>query len=298
MLPRRFALLLMTCAGVVGAPAWALAEGVLFPGTRPLGSGGAMRALATGDSGPQLNPSGISLIKTYQVEGAYQYSKTAGSNDARFSAVDSTSALNLGGALNYTYHHESVAGVSKGSHLVGGSLSFPFADKIFAGASTKYVHFTDRAGTTQSGFTYDAGLTVRPVSLLSIGAVGYNLRDFGTGWLPRGVGGGIAVLPMPTLLFVFDTVYEKVYADSSPTDSSRTSTMHYMGGGELSFSSAGAIRAGGGWNGLTKNGYISAGFSALSAEIGALDVGLRQDVSGESKSTIFGISGRLFVPSI
>jgi hypothetical protein len=70
-----------------------------------------------------------------------------------------------------------------------------------------------------------------------------------------------------------------------------------MGGGEFSFSSAGAIRAGGGWNGLTKNGYLSAGVSALSGEIGAVDVGLRQDVSGSSMSTFVGISARLFVPT-
>ena len=293
MLLRRSALLLLTCAGVAGSSASAFAEGVLFPGTRPLGTGGAMRALATGDSGPQLNPSGISLMRTYQVEGAYQYGRTAGSNDARLSAVDSTSAFNIGGALNYTYHRESADGVSDSGHIVGGSLSFPFVDKVFVGGSAKYIHVTDAGNTTQTGFTYDAGLTIRPISQISLGAVGYNLRDFGIPWLPRGVGGGVALLPMPTLLLVFDTVVEKVYGDPS-----RDRTTHYMGGGEFSFSSAGAIRAGGGWNGLTKNGYISAGFSALSAEIGALDLGVRQDVSGQNKSTIFGISVRLFVPSI
>jgi hypothetical protein len=283
----------MTCAGIAGHSTLAIADGMLFPGTRPLGMGSAMRAIATGDSGPQLNPSGISLIRTYQVESAYQYDSTAGSNDARISAVDSTSALNLGGALNYTYHHQSSAGLKESGHIIGGSLSFPFADKIFVGGTAKYVHFTDAANKTLSGFTYDAGLTVRPFSLLSFGAVGYNLRDFGIPWLPRGVGGGIALVPMPTLLFVFDTVVEKVYADPS-----RDRTTHYMGGAELSFSSAGAVRAGGGWNGLTKNGYASVGFSTMSAEIGALDIGVRQDVSGQSKSTIFGISGRLFVPSM
>jgi hypothetical protein len=36
----------------------------------------------------------------------------------------------------------------------------------------------------------------------------------------------------------------------------------------------------------------------LSADIGALDLGLRQDVSGAKKATIFGVSARLFVPSM
>jgi hypothetical protein len=32
--------------------------------------------------------------------------------------------------------------------------------------------------------------------------------------------------------------------------------------------------------------------------VGALDVGLRQDVSGNSKSTIVGVSARLFIPAM
>ena len=249
-----------------------------------------MRGIATGDAGPQLNPSGISLMRTFQVEGAYQYARAVDSHDARISAIDSTSGLNLGGALSYAYHHASPGGVTQTGHLVGVSLSFPFADKIFVGGSAKYIRFS---GTTNpSGFTFDAGLTVRPVSQLSVGVAGYNLRDFDIAWLPRGVGGGVAFLPLPTLIFVFDMVYEKVYGEAS-----RDSTTHYMGGGEFSFSSSGAIRAGGGWNGLTENGYLSAGVSAISGEVGALDVGLRQDVSGSSKTTIVAISARLFVPS-
>lgn len=249
-----------------------------------------MRAIATGDAGPQLNPSGISLMRAFQVEGAYQYGKTADSHDARISAVDSTSAFNLGGALSYAYHHASPGGVTQTGHLIGVSISFPFADKIFVGGSAKYLR---SSGTTNpSGFTFDAGLTVRPVSQLSVGVAGYNLRDFDLAWLPRGVGGGVAFLPLPTLIFVFDAVYEKVYGDAS-----RDSTTHYMGGGEFSFSSSGAIRAGGGWNGLTNNGYLSAGVSAISGEVGAVDVGLRQDVTGPSTTTIVAISVRLFVPT-
>ena len=253
-----------------------------------------MRAYATGDAGPQLNPSGISLLRAYLLEGSYQYGSAASSHDARISAVDSTSGFNLGGALYYTYHRDTTSdGVNQTGHLFGGSLSFPLLDKLFLGGSAKYLRFTDLTGTTHKGFTFDAGLTLRPIPQVSIGAVGYNLLDRETPWAPRAVGGGIAVLPMPNLMLVFDSVLEKVYDD--PT---RDQVMYYMGGGELSFSSAAAIRAGGGRDGMTKNAYVSAGVSLLSAEIGALDFGLRQDVSGAKKATIFGVSARLFVPSM
>jgi hypothetical protein len=282
----------VTCAVAFAQPAFA--DGILFPGPRPLGTGGAMRAIATGDSGPQLNPSGISLLRAYLVEGSYQYGSVANSHDARISAVDSTSAFNVGGALYYTYHRDSPAdGLTQTGHLFGGSLSFPLLEKIFFGGSAKYVRFTDKTGTNHKGFTFDAGLTVRPIPQLSIGAVGYNLLDRETQWAPRAVGGGIAVLPSPMLLFVFDSVMEKVYGAST-----RDKVMYYMGGGEISFAASVAVRAGAGHDGMSGNTYVSAGVSTLSADIGALDIGLRQDVSGAKKATFLGISARIFVPSM
>ena len=294
MLSRILTILLtcVCCALSFAAPAFA--DGLGSPIPRPLGTGGAMRAIATGDAGPQLNPSGISILRAYSVEGSYQYGSTAGSQDARISAVDSTSAFNIGGAVYYSYHRDSPGdGATQTGHLVGGSLSFPILDKIFLGGNLKYIHFDDAKGATHSGFTFDAGLTIRPTPLLSIGVVGYNLLDHAIQWSPKAVGGGIAILPMPILILVFDSVMEKVYSD--PT---RDSAMHYMGGVELSFSSVVAIRLGGGHDGLSKNGYVSAGVSAISADLGAIDVGLRQDVSGNSKSTIVGVSARLFIPAM
>ncbi len=280
--------------GLTAAAPGARADGVRFPGTRSLGMGGALRAVATGDTGPMLNPSGISLIHSYQVEGAYQYDKSAGAQDARISAVDSTSNFNLGGALFYSYHYDSVGGgPAETGHLAGASLSFPFADKVFLGGTAKYIHFGDASGTVRSGFTFDAGVTIRPFLPLSIALVGYNLVDHDTRWAPKGIGGGVAVMPVPMLLLTFDTVVEKVYGASSSQQAT-----YYMGGGELSFSSSGAIRAGGGRDGLTRNGYISAGLSVFSADAGALDVGLRQDISGANRSTILGLSARLFVPGM
>lgn len=294
MVSRILAALLVgvTCAVAFVQPAFA--DGILFPTPRPLGTGGAMRAMATGDAGPQLNPSGISLLRSYLLEGSYQYGSSADSHDARISAVDSTSGFNVGGAIYYNYHRDSPGdGGHETGHLFGGSLSFPLLEKIFLGGSAKYVRFTDTTGILHTGFTFDAGLTLRPIPQLSVGAVGYNLLDRDTRWAPRAVGGGIAVLPLPTLLFVFDSVLEKVYGDST-----RDRVMYYMGGGEISFASSFAVRGGGGHDGMSGNTYFSVGVSTLSADVGALDIGLRQDVSGQKKATIVGISARLFVPSM
>ncbi|MBN2576959.1 MAG: hypothetical protein JXP73_20525 [Deltaproteobacteria bacterium] len=253
-----------------------------------------MRALATGDAGPQLNPSGISMMRGYQLESAYQYGSTMGAHDARVSAVASLSSPNLGGALGYTFHHASPELVRETGHLLGGSLSLPFVDRFFFGATAKYVRSSGY--TTLSGLTWDAGLTVRPIPQFSMGLVAYNLRDLGIEWLPRGVGAGVAVLPMPTLLLFFDAVSEMATFNAHSRASVTQPRVHYMGGGEICLSSVAAIRVGGGWNGRTRNGYLSAGVSALSAYIGALEAGLRQEVSGESRTTTIGMSARLFIP--
>jgi hypothetical protein len=68
-----------------------------------------------------------------------------------------------------------------------------------------------------------------------------------------------------------------------------------MGGGEYLARTL-AARLGGGRDGLNKNGYLSGGLSFVSG-VGALDISLRQDVSGDRKGTFVGASGRLFVPS-
>jgi len=291
MVPKISAFHIACVFGLAASAGTARADGTQFTGTRPLGSGGAMRGFATGDAGPMLNPSGISLIRTYQVEGAYQYGKSQDSHDARISAVDSTSGLNLGGALYYAYHHERPdGGPGRASHLTGASLSFPFAEKVFVGGSVKYLRFDDSASERKTGLTFDAGLTIRPVAQVAVGAVGYNLRDLGTGFAPRGFGGGAAVLPVPALLLVFDAVVQKVEgADSA---------IYYMGGAEFSYAAAVAFRAGGGRDGITKNAYVTAGLSAISAEVGTIDIGFRQDVSGTAKTAVFGVSARLFVPSM
>ena len=84
----------------VPATAWAYDE---FPGTRALGMGGASRAFAVGDSGPMLNPSGMSLVKNFQCWRArYGYGSRLNDHTLHASTVDNTSAFGIAGGLYYT----------------------------------------------------------------------------------------------------------------------------------------------------------------------------------------------------
>ncbi|HEY0714829.1 MAG TPA: hypothetical protein VGF45_19265, partial [Polyangia bacterium] len=60
--------------------------------TRALGVGGALRGSAAGTVGPALNPSGISLTRSYVVEGLYQYLQAPGGHLTHVAIADSTSA--------------------------------------------------------------------------------------------------------------------------------------------------------------------------------------------------------------
>jgi hypothetical protein len=266
----------------------AMADGTRFPGARALGTGGALRGAATGDSAPQLNPSGIMLIRTMSLEGSYQYGKSAGSHDLRVSVVDSFPGIPIGGALYYNYHKESPQEVSLTGHQVGISLCLPILELLFFGVSPKYLYLPENSDT--HNFTLDIGVTLRPIPQLSFGAVGYNLLEVRNPWISKSLGGGVAVLPVPSLLLAVDSVIEKVYDDSS-----RSKAISYMGGVEYSFVSSGAVRIGGGHDGFSKNAYLSGGVSGFSVELGALDLGVRQDISGKEKTTMLSLCARGFV---
>src|SRR5215208_2580193 len=82
----------------------ALAQGELPSlSTRSIGMGGALRGAATGTAALSLNPSGISLARSYVVEGGYQYLRGLDGHVAGLAIADSTSGFNLGGGLYYTY---------------------------------------------------------------------------------------------------------------------------------------------------------------------------------------------------
>jgi len=271
-----------------GVPAWA--DGTALPGTRPLGAGGAMRAAATGDAGPMLNPSGISLVRSYTAEGGYQFGSRDSTHDARVSLVDSTSGLDLGGALFYTFHAASPGGVSQTGHLTGASLSFPLGDVLFIGVTGKYLHYP-----SAKGFTVDTGLTVRPMQFLSLAVVGYNLTNPGSSLAPQAVGGGLCLSLATGLLLLADSVWERASKDAYNPQVTHSNAYHVMGGAEYLIKTV-AVRVGGGRDGLNRNGYVSGGFSFVSG-VGALDTSVRQDISGNRKGTFVGVSARLFVPA-
>ncbi len=280
---------------VVSLPA-AQADAPVLPGVRPLGMGGALRAAATGDAALVLNPSGMSAVRTYVIEGAYMYTSPGAEHDAHVSIVDSTSAFNISGGLYYTYlSAQPGTDVSRSGHEGGVALSLPIGQKVFIGGTGKYFRLdTDTpAGSSQlKGITFDAGLTLRPIPMFSMGLVAYNLRNLRDPRAPQAFGAGVGISTPGGVLVTLDGVY-----DLTSWDDTRGNVVHLMGGAEYVLGNSFALRVGGGRRGDSKHGFVSGGISFLS-DAGAIDAGFQQDVSGDNKATILGIAARLFIPAI
>jgi hypothetical protein len=275
-----------------------------FEGTRALSMGGSTRAWALGDSALALNPSGMTLAKAYNVEGAYAYGSRLHEHFFHGSVVDSTPESSLAGGLYYTYRMDEPASVSGHGHEAGGALALPFSNSFALGATLKWLRLEgeDAApgappGTptaTRSGFTFDVGATVRPSDELSFALVGANLVDRHTGQAPRTLAYGGAYLPMPQIVLALDGV--TTFTRDDYTGARGTGV---RAGFEASLAQRVALRAGGGTDPALGVGYLSAGLSVVS-EVGAVDVGARGDLfpyrTGASRDFIAGISLRLFVP--
>ncbi len=291
----RLAAMVAVAVSIASGPA-KLAAFPDYLGSRGLGMGGAGRADARGEEGPLLNPAGMSLARVYTVEGAYQHINRDLGYLAHASVVDSTSGFNLAGGLFYTYRSASLPG---GGHLTGHepglALSFPLGERVLLGISGKYLHISGGAGeldgrNSHSGITADAGVIVRAASILTIGVAGYNLHDLSTIQAPVGLGYGLALNPVPDLVIAVDGLH-----DFTTTDPSRGVTTTVGGGAEYILQHRVVFRAGGGHDGHLGHGYVSAGLVGLS-ELGAVDFGFRQDVSGDQKLTFLAVGLRLFVP--
>jgi hypothetical protein len=283
----------------LAAPARAFED---FTPPETLGMGGATRGWAVGDNGPLFNPSGMSLTKAYTLTGSYEYASRLSDQFIHASVVDSTSPYNLSGGLYYTYHAQDPTGAVSGSGHEGGlALAYPFGPYVSLGGTVKYFKLLggDVYGGHGGGVTFDVGATIRPAPIVSIGLVGANLHDLGTSEATREIGYGVALLPNASLLVAADGL-TRLTADNQ-TGRKGTSL---MGGAAYTIAGKVAVRAGGGYDASTGNGYLTVGAGVVS-EIGAIDAGLRQDLTrgvivaggGEARETVVGLTLRLFIPS-
>jgi len=266
-------------------------------GPREIAVGEAMRGGATGASGIDLNPGGLSLNRELVFEGGYGYRAADSASLVGVSACDSTNAMPGCFFYNYAGSNPELGDMTlhRTTHVGGLALSRMLVPRILIGANAKYYHFTsDMAGDTNaSGTAFDLGATVRVTQLINLGVSAQNLwATTASPQFPRAVGGGVYAHPVAALALSFDTRWKLDGSDHSA---------RYGGGAELFLHGDGGqsgypIRVGA----LHDNGlgatYLSAGLGFATVTWG-IDVAGRREVKGGDETMIIA-SMRFFGPRL
>jgi hypothetical protein len=296
--------LVVPLLALLGGPPAAAAQDLV--GGRSMAMGGTLRAAPSADAALLLNPAGMSLGRFYAVNALYQFRASDSASLVNVSIVDSVTSRVAAG-LFYSYGHASPActlalGGGKtfaltetvNVHEAGIALSYPLANMLHLGVTTKYVRRSvdQPEGTpaeTQepsvSNVTLDVGAILKPISALSLAAVGYNLIPVEGSAYPREVGFGVSYALGTVFLAEFDAVLNLTGADSVKAS--------YHGGGELFLGNTYAIRGGAMHDTLRQATYATGGLGLVSSKMG-LDIGLRQMVNGGAE-TLVAFAIRLYV---
>src|SRR5262249_18457220 len=93
-------------SAILGAAAPALAVDPVV-GIRSLAMGGSLRALAEGDEGTLLNPSGIAVLRQFAAGGSYSFRAQTGGHFLHASVSDSVTQKYLALGLYNTFFYET-----------------------------------------------------------------------------------------------------------------------------------------------------------------------------------------------
>jgi opacity protein-like surface antigen len=271
-----------------------------FMGTRPLGMGGAHRAIVTGNDSILLNPAGMSLFRRYSFEAQYLFTPEKGEDGPaehvfHASVIDNQLAAFATG-LAYTR-------VQRKDHKKGNrydmAFSLPLSGNLLIGTDVKYLNFDrDNQEDAIDAVTFDLGVLVRTDFGLNLGVVGYNLTNTAD-YLEHPVSMAAAAMysPFRTLEIAFDW-FINFQRPKDPTDpvGEKETGYSYHFGVEYLLMGQFTLRAGYAYDQAQPGdddhlwaagiGYVTQRF--------AFDFGYRGSFSNSWKST-FGFCMRLFM---
>jgi opacity protein-like surface antigen len=176
---------------------------------RSVAMSGALRAFSNSTEAIAINPANIASARVYHIGGWAEFWPQADRQSYGAAIVDSiVSRSRLSGAISGSYTKQDADGVDRSALDLRMSLAFPFSNQFFLGGTAHFLRlgqsgFPGEDALPPSGaaagldgehiirnFTFDGGLTLKPIPELSLGVVGYNLTDPGHGLAPLMVGTG------------------------------------------------------------------------------------------------------------
>lgn len=272
-----------------------------FIGTRPLGMGGAYRAIVTGNDAIFLNPAGMSLFKRYSFETQYLVKPDwMGKNSQAEHIFNATVVDNqlapFATGLSYTRIER---GRSKKGNRYDMAFSVDIGQTLMIGTDVKYLNF-ERDGKKKAidAVTLDVGLLLRFDFGLHIGVVGYNLTNTAD-YLEHPISMGAAVMysPFRSLEIAFDYLvnFQMPKDPEDPIGEKETAYSYHFGAEYLIMGQA-LVRAGYVIDQASAYGdeqYWTLGAGYVSTTF-AIDFGYQGSVSNGWNNT-FGVNIRLFM---
>ncbi len=251
---------------------------------------GAARAFGGDVNGLFGNPANLATSRVYHLAALGQLWPEARRQSYGGAAVDSSTsriAVGIGGF----YSSQDGDGIKRKSIDLRLGLAVPLADRVFLGVTGKVLKLEQNGlgplgeslasgglknSAIVNGLTFDAGLTVRPSSLISLAVVGTNLTNPGNSLRPLGLSGGIGVgqrnFSIEADLGANFTTYDKT-------------KLRTMIGGELLLADSYPIRAGYRFDQGQKSHLISGGLGYLDRSFG-LELSVQRTVSGPSSTAL------------
>lgn len=142
-----------------------------------LSMGGAYRALANSAQAVLYNPAGMKLLKqNLSTVANYAYPKAYASHQYDISAVDTATSQALAYGTAYFESNPNIGGIKAKNRAILLSMAYG-NEKFFLGASAKgyWVKVDHPTIEGPRGIDTDVGFLFKPMDMLSIGVVGYNL---------------------------------------------------------------------------------------------------------------------------
>lgn len=272
-----------------------------FLGTRPLGMGGAHRAIVTGNDSIVLNPAGMSLFRRYSFEAQYLLTPDSDGNGQEehvfhASVIDNQLAAFATG-LAYTRVQR---GDNKKGNRYDMAFSLALSENLLIGTDVKYLNFDrNHKEDATDAVTVDLGVMVRTDFGLNIAVVGYNLTNTAD-YLEHPISMAAAVMysPFRTLEVAFDWFinFQRPKDLLEPVNSDKETGYSYHFGAEYLLMGQFTLRAGYVYDqSLTDDGenFLAAGVGYVTQRF-AFDFGYRGSLDEDWKNT-FGFCIRLFM---
>lgn len=253
-------------------------------GTRSLSMGNAFRGVASSNEALFFNPAGMAVGRRYEIDGTYGFSPGDRLGLLNASVVDSKTT-SYGVGIAYSHLSGSGDAFDSSGSIVHLGLGFPLGSRVAWGVGFKYLGFSEPEET--SSITADVGLLIRPVDVLTLGMVAYNVIDVASAQAPLRVGGGISLGTDSTFRLSADAVFAMDEADPLGTT--------YHAGGEVFFDQVLPIRVGFERREGEDRNFVTAGLGLVS-DLAGVEAAYAQGVGkGRGDDRILSFTLKLFL---